>query len=170
LPTSVVTRSPLTRFTPMSDGVNNMLAELVGNQTGSPMTAAGFLNDARMARLRCHVNPAHAQRVGASWHVHAVTRSPLTRFTPMSDGVNNMLAELVGNQTGSPMMILNDARMARLRCHVNPAHAQRVGASWHVHAFHLGPRFTPMSDGVNNMLAELVGNQTGSPMMIGNIR
>jgi D-alanyl-D-alanine-carboxypeptidase/D-alanyl-D-alanine-endopeptidase len=26
-----------------------------------------------------------------------------------------------------------------------------------------------MSDGVNNMLAELVGNQTGSPMMIGNI-
>lgn len=36
-----------------------------------------------------------------------VTRSPLTRFTPMSDGVNNMLAELVGNQTGSPMMIGN---------------------------------------------------------------
>jgi len=34
-----------------------------------------------------------------------VTRSPLTRFTPMSDGVNNMLAELVGNQTGSPMMV-----------------------------------------------------------------
>ena len=36
-----------------------------------------------------------------------VTHSPLTRFTPMSDGVNNMLAELVGNQTGSPMMIGN---------------------------------------------------------------
>ncbi|BAN97338.1 Penicillin-binding protein ampH [Plautia stali symbiont] len=36
-----------------------------------------------------------------------VARSPLTRFTPMSDGVNNMLAELVGNQTGSPMMIGN---------------------------------------------------------------
>ncbi|WP_277972585.1 D-alanyl-D-alanine-carboxypeptidase/endopeptidase AmpH [Pantoea agglomerans] len=34
-----------------------------------------------------------------------VTRSPLTRFTPMSDGVNNMLAELVGNQLGSPMMV-----------------------------------------------------------------
>lgn len=34
-----------------------------------------------------------------------VTRSPLTRFTPMSDGVNNLLAELVGNQNGSPMMV-----------------------------------------------------------------
>ncbi|MBK0099000.1 D-alanyl-D-alanine-carboxypeptidase/endopeptidase AmpH [Erwinia sp. S63] len=34
-----------------------------------------------------------------------VTRSPLSRFTPMSDGVNNLLAELVGNQNGSPMMI-----------------------------------------------------------------
>jgi D-alanyl-D-alanine-carboxypeptidase/D-alanyl-D-alanine-endopeptidase len=34
-----------------------------------------------------------------------VTRSPLTRFTAMSDGVNNLLAELVGNQNGSPMRI-----------------------------------------------------------------
>ncbi len=34
-----------------------------------------------------------------------VTRSPLTRFTPMSDGVNNMLAELVGNQQGSPFQV-----------------------------------------------------------------
>ena len=34
-----------------------------------------------------------------------VTRSPLTRFTAMSDGVNDMLAELVGNQNGSPMMV-----------------------------------------------------------------
>jgi D-alanyl-D-alanine-carboxypeptidase/D-alanyl-D-alanine-endopeptidase len=34
-----------------------------------------------------------------------VTRSPLTRFTPMSDGVNNMLTELVGNQSGSPMTV-----------------------------------------------------------------
>lgn len=34
-----------------------------------------------------------------------VTRSPLSRFTPMSDGVNNLLAELAGNKTGSPMMI-----------------------------------------------------------------
>ncbi|ORM74369.1 D-alanyl-D-alanine-carboxypeptidase/endopeptidase AmpH [Pantoea wallisii] len=34
-----------------------------------------------------------------------VTRSPLTRFTPMSDGVNDLLTELVGNKTGSPMMI-----------------------------------------------------------------
>lgn len=31
----VVTRSPLTRFTPMSDGVNNLLSELVGNQNAS---------------------------------------------------------------------------------------------------------------------------------------
>ena len=34
-----------------------------------------------------------------------ITRSPLTRFTAMSDGVNDMLAELVGNQNGSPMMV-----------------------------------------------------------------
>jgi len=34
-----------------------------------------------------------------------VTRSPLSRFTPMSDGVNNLLTELAGNKTGSPMMI-----------------------------------------------------------------
>ncbi len=34
-----------------------------------------------------------------------VTRSPLSRFTPMSDGVNNLLAELAGNKNGSPMMV-----------------------------------------------------------------
>ncbi|OQP34659.1 D-alanyl-D-alanine-carboxypeptidase/endopeptidase AmpH [Pantoea latae] len=34
-----------------------------------------------------------------------VTRSPLTRFSAMSDGVNDLLAELVGNQNGSPMMV-----------------------------------------------------------------
>lgn len=34
-----------------------------------------------------------------------VTRSPLTRFTAMSDGVNDMLAELVGNQNGSPIRV-----------------------------------------------------------------
>ncbi len=34
-----------------------------------------------------------------------ICRSPLTRFTAMSDGVNDMLAELVGNQNGSPMMV-----------------------------------------------------------------
>nr|MBA2817114.1 D-alanyl-D-alanine-carboxypeptidase/endopeptidase AmpH [Candidatus Pantoea persica] len=32
-------------------------------------------------------------------------RSPLTRFTAMSDGVNDMLAELVGNQNGSPIRV-----------------------------------------------------------------
>ena len=34
-----------------------------------------------------------------------VTRSPLSRFTPMSDGVNNLLTELVGNQNGSPISV-----------------------------------------------------------------
>lgn len=34
-----------------------------------------------------------------------VTRSALTRFTAMSDGVNDLLAELAGNESGSPMMI-----------------------------------------------------------------
>ncbi|AIX72944.1 MULTISPECIES: D-alanyl-D-alanine-carboxypeptidase/endopeptidase AmpH [Mixta] len=34
-----------------------------------------------------------------------VTRTNLTRFRAMSDGVNDLLSELVGNKTGSPMMV-----------------------------------------------------------------
>lgn len=34
-----------------------------------------------------------------------VTRSPLTRFTSMSNAVNNLLTELVSNQNGSPIMV-----------------------------------------------------------------
>jgi D-alanyl-D-alanine-carboxypeptidase/D-alanyl-D-alanine-endopeptidase len=34
-----------------------------------------------------------------------VTRTNLTRFRAMSDGVNDLLAELVGNKTGSPMLV-----------------------------------------------------------------
>lgn len=39
----VVTRSPETRFTPMSDGVNNLLTELIGNTPDSAELAASIM-------------------------------------------------------------------------------------------------------------------------------
>ncbi|AXU97563.1 MAG TPA: D-alanyl-D-alanine-carboxypeptidase/endopeptidase AmpH [Erwinia persicina] len=39
----VVARSPETRFTPMSDGVNNLLTELIGNTSGSAQLAASIM-------------------------------------------------------------------------------------------------------------------------------
>lgn len=39
----VVTRSPETRFTPMSDGVNNLLTELIGNTPDSAQLAASIM-------------------------------------------------------------------------------------------------------------------------------
>nr|WP_024966807.1 D-alanyl-D-alanine-carboxypeptidase/endopeptidase AmpH [Pantoea sp. IMH] len=39
----VVTRSPHTRFTPMSDGVNNLLTELIGNTSDSAQLAATIM-------------------------------------------------------------------------------------------------------------------------------